>query len=114
MAKFNVLQYNQRQMCELGIYSRGNETITKRHKIQAVFICLILFAQASVVIQSICKLCDGSIEFVDKIDLFQVVISVTQAVSVYLNMRFNVENIASLIAHLQTFVDTEGLHLINH
>lgn len=115
MAKFNVLQYNKRQLALLGISSRQNETMIQSQRIQIVFIYLVLFAQVCIIIQCISRLCDSSIEFVNKIDKFQVIISVVQAMGVHLSMRFNVQNITSLNARLQIFVDAEGLpHAIHY
>lgn len=110
MAKFTVLQNNQRLMSSLGIYSRQNETTTKIHKVQTIFVYLILFAQMCIIIQSTWKLCDNSIQIVDKVYTCQVLVSVVQSVGVYLNMRLNVEDIVSLNVQLQSFVNAEGLH----
>lgn len=111
MVKFNVLQYNKRQVSLLGLYSGQNETIGKCQRIQIAFFYSILFAQLCVITQCIGRVCDTSIDFADKIDKFQVIISVTQTMCVHLNMRHNAKKITSLNARPQLFVDTEGLHL---
>lgn len=109
MAKFIVLQNNQRLMSSLGI-SHQTETTTKIHNVQIIFVHLILLCQMCVIIQNILKLCDNSIQFVDNVETCQVLISVAQSVGVYLNMRLNVKKITSLNDQLQSFVNAEGLH----
>lgn len=113
MVKFIVLQNNQRLMPSIGIYARENVTAAKARKIQMFFVYLFLFGQMNVVLQNSWKFFDKSIPFVDKVATLQVRIAFIQSIGVYLSMRLSVEKISSLNMQLQSFVNTEGLHLLS-
>lgn len=114
MAKFNVLQNNQRFMHSLGLYSIQNPLVQSTQKnYKTIPVYLISSPAICFIALAIWKLCDTSEPFLEKLDFFLYAISITQSIGAFLNIRFHMDQMTALHVHLQSMVNAQGWFAIH-
>lgn len=107
MAKFSVLRNNQTFMGWIGIYSnRLRESTNEFHRSKIAY--LILSITMYTIISCLVTVCKGSSELMEKLNKITLIVSMSQAASVYCSIGLKMKNCSALHLQVQGIVN-EGL-----
>lgn len=111
MAKFQVLQNNQRHIsltCGIDYKQKSKSTKSTVNFFTSISVYLILFILVNILISFVVKSYNKSYDFTSRLTAASIVIALCQTITVFINIGVKMQKFAAVNLILQTIVDGEG------